>query len=227
MAPELFGPLLYRVAVVDFARAHPKRQPRARGMHHQMQCEAHLPPHGAFAPRRVALQDWVAAEALGVPHHQRGRLDKGDAGAAALSRVPVAASGDPGPGHQVDKAAVADQVREVRAQMALDRLGVIRLDIAVGTAVERDDDGHHFTETQLTLAPALARAVLEQTLGVDRLKDLAKVIDITDHSDERAHQDRRWMEAALWSIPPPYAGPYGRARPARLARTEVILRMLL
>jgi hypothetical protein len=56
-------------------------------------------------------------------------------------------------------------------------------------AVEIRDDGHDFAQAQLTLTPSLALAVLEQTLRVDGLKDLAKVIDITEYSDERAHRD--------------------------------------
>ena len=64
-------------------------------------------------------------------------------------------------------------------------------------------------------------AGLEQTLIVDRLKDLAKVIDITEHSDELAHRDLRRVEAISWSIPLPYDGPYGLATLPCLSRTEV------
>jgi hypothetical protein len=68
-------------------------------------------------------------------------------------------------------------------------LVVIVLEIAVVTGVEVDDDRHNFAQAQLPLPNALALGVLELTLLVDRLKDLAKIIDITEHSDELAHRD--------------------------------------
>jgi hypothetical protein len=91
------------------------------------------------------------------------------------------------------------------------------------TGVELDDDRHDFTQTELTLPPAMALPAMEQMLGVDRLKALAKVIDITEHSDELAHGDLRMIAVTSWQISLPYAGPYGLARPARLSRTQVIL----
>jgi hypothetical protein len=45
--------------------------------------------------------------------------------------------------------------------------------------MEIDDDGHDFAQAQLTLAYPLALADLEQTLPVERLEDLAKIVDIT------------------------------------------------
>jgi hypothetical protein len=63
--------------------------------------------------------------------------------------------------------------------------------------MEIDDDGHDFAQAQLTLAYPLALADLEQTLPVERLKGLAKVIDITEHSDELAHRDLRMIEAVF------------------------------
>jgi hypothetical protein len=44
----------------------------------------------------------------------------------------------------------------------------------------------------------LALAALEQALGVDGLVDLAKIIDITEHSDELAHRNLRRVEAKSW-----------------------------
>jgi hypothetical protein len=34
---------------------------------------------------------------------------------------------------------------------------------------------------------------LQQTLTVDRLKHLAKIVNITEHGDELAHRDLRWL----------------------------------
>ena len=113
------------------------------------------------------------------------------------------------------------QVRKVRAQMHGHILGVIVLEIAVVTGVEVDDDRHDFAQAQLPLPNALALAVLEQTRRVDRLKDLAKIIDITEHSDELAHRDLRRVDAISWSIPLPYDGPYGLAILPCLSRIEV------
>ena len=64
--------------------------------------------------------------------------------------------------------------------------------------------------------------VLQQTLGVERLKDLAKVVDITEHSDELAHGDLHMVQAAFRDTAP-YAGPYGLATPSRLSRIEVCI----
>jgi hypothetical protein len=52
----------------------------------------------------------------------------------------------------------------------------------------------------------LALAVLQQALGVERLKDLAKVVDITEHSDALTHGDLRMGQAAFRDTAP-YAGP--------------------
>ena len=68
-------------------------------------------------------------------------------------------------------------------------LGVIVLEIAIVTGMEIDDNGHDFAQTQLTLAPPLERAAVEQTLIVNRLEDLAKIVDIAEHGDQLAHKD--------------------------------------
>jgi hypothetical protein len=66
-------------------------------------------------------------------------------------------------------------------------------EIPVVAAVEIHDDGHDFAQAQLPLPNALALAILQQTLTVDRLEDLAKIIDITEHSDELAHKNLRGL----------------------------------
>jgi len=48
--------------------------------------------------------------------------------------------------------------------------------------MEIDSDCHNFARAQLTLAVALALTAVEQALGVDGLKVLAKVIDIPEHN---------------------------------------------
>jgi NAD(P)-dependent dehydrogenase (short-subunit alcohol dehydrogenase family) len=58
---------------------------------HQVQFEAKIPPHGAFAPCRIAVEDFVASDALVMTHCQRRRIDKGDAGAAAFAGMEVIA----------------------------------------------------------------------------------------------------------------------------------------
>jgi hypothetical protein len=78
--------------------------------------------------------------------------------------------------------------------------GVVVFEIAIVTAVEIDDDRHDLAQAQLTLAHTLALATLEQALGVARLKDLAKVVDIAEHGNELAHRDLRMIRAASWSI---------------------------
>jgi hypothetical protein len=60
--------------------------------------------------------------------------------------------------------------------MRLHILGVVVFEIAVVTGVEVDDDGHDFAQAQLPRPNAVALAALEQTLIVDRLKDLAKIV---------------------------------------------------
>jgi hypothetical protein len=65
--------------------------------------------------------------------------------------------------------------------------------------VKRHDDGHEFAQAQLTLAHPLALAMLEQTLPVDWLKGLAKIIDITEHSDELAHRDSPYDGSKIWA----------------------------
>jgi hypothetical protein len=77
--------------------------------------------------------------------------------------------------------------------MHRDILGVVMLEIPVVAAVEIHDDRHDLTESQLPLAHAVALAVLEQPLLIERFKHLAKVIDIAEHGDELAHKDLRWL----------------------------------
>jgi hypothetical protein len=43
----------------------------------------------------------------------------------------------------------------------------------------------------------LALAILQQTLPVDRLEDLAKIVDIAEHGDELAHRDPHMVQAAF------------------------------
>jgi hypothetical protein len=51
---------------------------------------------------------------------------------------------------------------------------------------------------------------LEQTLRVDRLKDLAKIVNITEHGDELAHRDPPYRFRLRLVTQPPYAGPYAQ-----------------
>src|SRR5918999_3072500 len=163
----------------------------------------------------------MARDALVMTYRQRGGIDQGDAGAATFAAVQIATQGHQRPRHQLDKATIADQVREVGAQMHRDILSVVVFEIPVVAAVEIHDDGHDFAQAQLTLAPPLALAVLEQTLRVDWLKDLAKIIDIAEHGDKRAHGDLRKVGADCWHNQLPYARPYGLATPSCLSRIEV------
>jgi hypothetical protein len=66
-----------------------------------------------------------------------------------------------------------------------------------------DDEDHDFAQAQLTLAHPLALSALEQTLLVDRLKNLVKVIDITEHSEELAHIVTRHFLIIRSRIPTP------------------------
>jgi hypothetical protein len=77
--------------------------------------------------------------------------------------------------------------------MHRDIVGVVVFEIPVVAAVELDDDRHEFAQTQLTLPLALPLAAVEQTLRVDRLKHLAKIVNITEHGDELAHKDLRGL----------------------------------
>jgi hypothetical protein len=77
-------------------------------------------------------------------------------------------------------------------------LGIVVLEIAVVALVKIDDNRHDFAPAQMWRPGALALAALEQALGVDGLVDLAKIIDITEHSDELAHRNLRRVEAKSW-----------------------------
>src|SRR5215831_4936002 len=132
-----------------------------------------------------------------VAHRQRGRIDKGDARAAAFPCVQIAAQWPHRAGHQLDETTGADQGREVRAQGCGYVLGVVMFAVAVVAAVERDDDRHDFTERQRRLAGALALAALEQAPHVERLEPLAKVVDIAEHGHELAHRDLHMVQAAF------------------------------
>ncbi len=89
------------------------------------------------------------------------------------------------------------------------------------TGVEIDDDGHDLTQTQLTLASALPLATVQQTLVVDGFKELAKIVDITEHGDELAHKDLSvWLRLHV-TAQPPYDSPYELATPPGLSRIEV------
>src|SRR5215813_286648 len=116
-----------------------------------------------------------------------GRIDKCDAGAAALAGVEIPAQGDQGPGHQLDKAAVADEGREVRAQLSRHIRGVVMFEVAIVATMEVHDDRHELAQRQGRLASALELTALQQPLQVQRLKPLAKVIDFTEHSNESTH----------------------------------------
>src|ERR1051326_1860276 len=119
----------------------------------------------------------------------------------------IATQGHHRPGDQLHKAAVADEGGEVRAEMALHILRVIVLEIPVMATVEIHENRHDLAQGQGRLADTLALAIVEQTLRVERLKPLAKVIDFAEHSNESTHRDLRMVQAASWRTQPPYVGP--------------------
>ena len=84
--------------------------------------------------------------------------------------------------------------------MDADVLGVIMFEIAVVALVKENDDSHDLAQAQLGLSGVSALAVLNQALGIERFKRLAKVIDIAEYSDELAHEDLRWLATTSWSI---------------------------
>ena len=141
--------------------------------------------------------NFMTTDAPVVTHRQRGRIDKGDAGAAPFAGVQVAAQGHQRLGHQLDKAAIADQGGEVRAQVPLNIFGVVMFEVAVMAGVEEHNDGHDLTEGQVPLADAVTLAILEQTLHIQWFKPLAKIINIAEHGDELAHRDLRRVQAAF------------------------------
>jgi hypothetical protein len=61
------------------------------------------------------------------------------------------------------------------------------------------DDRHDFAEGQLALAIPLPQTPLQQPWRVERLKPLAKIVDIAEHGNERAHRDLRRVQADLFS----------------------------
>src|SRR5262245_19705401 len=91
--------------------------------------------------------------------------------------------------------------------MALHILRVIVLEIPVMATVEIHENRHDLAQGQGRLADTLALAIVEQTLRVERLKPLAKVIDFAEHSNESTHRDLRMVQAASWRTQPPYVGP--------------------
>ena len=74
-------------------------------------------------------------------------------------------------------------------------LGVVVLKGAVVAGVEIHDDCHDFAEIQLSRPPALTLATLEQTLGIERFKTVAEIVNIAEHFHELAHWDLRVCQA--------------------------------
>ena len=58
-------------------------------------------------------------------------------------------------------------------------------------------NGHDVAQAELTLALALTLAAVQQALRIEGLKHLAKVVHITEHSDELAHRDPHMVQAAF------------------------------
>src|SRR6185437_11473355 len=104
----------------------------------------------------------VLVNALGTTDTQGGGVNEADACAGAELRVEIDGQGDHDPWHEGDEAGVADQLRELSAQMALDVLGVVALEGAVARLLEQDQDRHDLAGMQprCTAATATGRHLL-------------------------------------------------------------------
>jgi len=136
-----------RLTVVGVARSETEGQQLAPVVHDQMEFEAVKPTHRGFAAARVGAKDPMLVDARGMADGERGRVDEADAAAAALSAlgVQIDREREHDSGEQLNEAIVADEVRELGAQMYLHMLGIEGFERAVTGLLKEDGDGHDLT----------------------------------------------------------------------------------
>ena len=88
----------------------------------------------------------IALDTLGMADCNPGRINERDARHLAFALLQIGAQGHQHPGHQFDKAIVADQVRKLTPELGTDVFKVIVLEISVARLMEMNDDGHNLAD---------------------------------------------------------------------------------
>jgi hypothetical protein len=157
----------------------------------EMQFEAIEPAPGRLAPRGPACEYLVGGNAAVMTDGQRRRVDERNTHATAFAGVQITTQGDEGLGHQLDKAGVTHQWRNIWSQIGHHMLRIVVFERPVMTAMKVDEHGHDLTQGQRCLSLAGALAGLEQVPRIHRDKRLAEIVDIAEHRNELqfAHRD--------------------------------------
>jgi|SRR5690242_736383 len=167
------------LAVVGIAGSETKGQQLSAVVHDQMEFEAVKPADRGLAAPGVSPEDPMVVDARWMADGECGRVNEADAATLPALRVQIDRERDQDPGEQLNEAIIADEVRELGAQMHLDILRVEGFERAVARLLKEDDNGDDLTGRQprRSLPPSYAGWLRSQEFALPpRLKDAPKRI---------------------------------------------------
>ena len=158
------------VAVVHIGPGQHEVQYLALLVAHEMQLEADVPSHRAFAFRRYVLEYFHAVLPLVVDHRDAGAVNEPDA--RALPEADKVQEHD----HrhetarlQLYKAVIRDRIREKMFPVLEHTLAIVVLEIAERVVVEGHHDGYHFglAHSGGTIAPCFSVSGRQNSIFLD------------------------------------------------------------
>ncbi len=177
LAEQTFAHLGDGFAVVNIACRQFEGQELASVIDNQMQLEAVVPAHRVFAPAHQAFKDFMGLGATRMTDFNRGGIDEANASDFPSTGMEEAAQQHQTPGHQFDKAVVADQVGKGPTPEGQDLQGIEILEGTTARSVEGNDNRHHFTEAQTgAIELRLVAASQLQLLAAVGFKALTKIV---------------------------------------------------
>jgi len=180
LAEELSGQVRHRFAIIDIASCEVAPQELALIVDNQMQFEAKEPAHGGLASCCQTGEDLVPLDTLIATDSQRGRIDKRDARTATERTAKIESQCHQCSRHQLDESLIAYQAGKLSAQVFLDMLSVVALEVPIVGLMKMDQDGHDFTQTQTALPLAELDAAAQQMGLPLGLEFKTEIIDITE-----------------------------------------------
>jgi len=192
--------LLRRPEVADVAGREADAEKFAPVADDQVQLEAVEPPGGGLAASGQAGHDLVAVDPQVVADAPRRRgVDEADAAAGRQghARLQVGGEGGEGLGDALDKAVVAQQVRELAAQVLADVPEVEVLERAVVGGVEEDQDRHDLAQAHAAGAVAVGLAVLQESASPLRLEGDGELVQVVEQCDDVHGRPPCWFNPCL------------------------------
>ena len=183
-AKELVGQTFHWDAVIDVARGEVETQQLALLIGDQVKFEAKKPSGGSLAALGQTLHNFVTMDAQIVTNAQRRGVNEVDASAGSLAAIEITGQGHKGIWNQLDKAAVADQLWELRTQIAPHMVEVEVLESTIVGCMKEHQNGHHLTQRHATGPMAMAGSRRQLTTVADRLKMNCEVVQITKQCDD-------------------------------------------